>query len=162
MSGFRNALQASAMGSYLYYDYDIPNNIKYNSVFMKQKPLDFDVVLFTEDNFGGWAVPLRKGQDAMLAEQVSSNFKSWAFKSMKMKFGSKLQLKSILPNSSTKSTTSDAIVTGIVDFVNQGYGSVPNINTLIRSNNDIMQSSFGKAFDQSKPGVNYYIQERNV
>ena len=134
-------------------DYQREGNPKMESVLYRLMKIYFNVVLFTEDNFGGWAVPIRKGRDALLAEQISPNFKSWHFKSMKMKSGSKLRLKAIIPDKK------NTVLLGAIDFTNQGYGSVPNINTLIQSHSTIKSSKFAEIFLQSNPNRRYYIQE---
>ena len=151
-NGFQS-LEKITQGPHIYYDYDLSyNNFGYPIVVTDDAPINFNIILFTEDNFGGWAVPIRKGRNVLLAEQYTPNIKYWNFKSMKMKPGSKIQLKVI-------SAFPEKELLGLVEFINQGYSSVININTLILTHSDIRSSTFGKIFIQNDPNRKYYIQE---
>jgi len=89
--GFRSDLKNIAlMHPSTYHMYDIPYWASaYNNNIPGDKPLDFNILLFTGENFGGWAVPIRKGKRVLLAEQLSPHVKTWHFKSMKIKPGTK-------------------------------------------------------------------------
>lgn len=151
-SGFKP--NQSTIGPYIYYNYDTPFwNGNYNNVITENEPMDFNVVLYTDDNFKGWAVPMRKGKSVLFAEQYNPHIKTWHFKSMKIKPGTKLQF------TVTSPLDGNEILLGGVNFISQTYSSVSNINTLFRSHSDIRTSTFGEIFDRSDPNRLYYIQE---
>ena len=84
----------STTGPYVYYNYDTPFwNSSYNTVVTENEPMDFNVVLYTEDNFKGWAVPMRKGKSVLFAEQYSPHLKTWHFKSMKINTSTKSNIR---------------------------------------------------------------------
>ncbi len=146
--GYYSGLYNPTLGQHINYDFDLPLKTSgYNIIYSKPEPPKHDMVLYTEQNFRAIAVPVRKNQLYLFAEQLSPHFKSWHYKSFIMKPNSKIRLSSISKNRSTA-----------INFMNNNP-TVSNINTFIKSNSKIMTSDFGNNFDKNILDTKYYLQE---
>ncbi len=140
------------LGQFFSYDYDIPlEGPHYNTIINRLDPLSHNIILYTEENFKGIAVPVRKTTNYILAEQISPYFKTWHFKSMKVQPHTNINLFALFSTSrepelyTTNITLNNALI--------------PNINTFIKTQTNIMTSNFGKRFGSNVPNTRYYLQE---
>lgn len=151
--GYTSGVYDPTLGSYINYDYDLPlHQYAYNRIYHRSQPPEHDMILYTEDNFRGIAVPVRKEGLYLFAEQISPHFKTWYYKSIKTKPGTKLRLYAI----SASSLYNQKPIS--IDFGNNDP-LLPNINTFIKSQSKIMSSDFGNRFDKNIINTRYYLRE---
>ncbi len=141
------------LGPHINYNIDLPkNSTGYNRIYQMIQPPIHDMILYTEELYKGIAIPVRKGRNYLIADQLSPHFKTYHYKSIAILPGTKIRLfaetSSSLYNQKTIS----------VDFVN-GSNGIMNINTFIKKQPNLISSEFGDKFNNNIINTKYYLQE---